>query len=178
MKNSCTTLTSSTSNRAMNRRTARAILITCVLAAATMVVPAMATSCPPGDRGTYPHCMPRPAPAKPDQPYAAHSNAQVSGAVPVTTQRHPYPSERKIVDPHTLPPPTGPGPVEHPASASNTQPVPPGHSPYDQAAINSQPVPPGHLLHDKGALNPQPIPTGHSLRRIPKPVAPVETGGP
>jgi hypothetical protein len=172
MKNLRATLASAISRHAATRR-ARAVLVTCVLVGATMAAPAMAESCPPGYRGTYPHCMP--APVKPHRPYAMHSNAHGAGVVPLTNQHHAYPIERKMIDPYTLPPHTGPGPVEHQASAADTHGIifVGGHAQrgidHDKSAINSQPVPPGRSLHDKGALNPQPIPPGR---------APVKTGGP
>lgn len=88
-----------------------------------------ATACPPGSRGSAPHCEPNQT--RPHQLSATHS----ARSQPDERVEH----RSSAAQTHGIIFVGG-------KSAINSQPVPPGHSP-DLGSINSQPVPPGHAVH-------------------------------
>lgn len=181
MKTSRVTSTSSTAQVARSHRMRGAAIVSAVLCIAAAAQPAAAKPCPPGFRGTYPHCMPAQAPQHHQPPYMRTVGAHGGAGVPAGTKHHSYPVDRKIVDSRKIKPVPG-APIERRSGAAASHAIifVGGRAQrgidHGNAAINSQPVPPGHSP-DTRAINSQPVPPGHSLHRIPQPAAPIEAGG-
>lgn len=107
-------------NRTANRSTAlkaldRGLSIACALfCTAGIAQAASAATCPPGYNGTYPHCVPRqrkpPGQASLHPRYMETVTPSPSRVVPIR-KSGAYPIDGKILDPHKLPPQTGPGPA-------------------------------------------------------------------